>query len=325
MSNRPISSLSLPKSTLSALTRAGYETTSDISATSAEMLAKDLNIPVSATQAIISASQKTKPPSMTQSAASLVVTSNKFATRCRPVDALLSGGLTRGNILEISGPPGTPKEAIALNLVKSFVEADEEVLFIDTQNMSSPASICKIFNGTPFSDRCKRLVHHANVHSLPDLMIFMHKLPAYLSAHPRTGLLVVNSISFPFQSSQTLTPGARNSLLARIKQTFTKACASHVLSIVVTSQLATKLLNADGTPGNFDTGSRAVMVPQLGPSYLPSGRTHRLVIFPQRQTAGVVRVISSPNSQPGDKGPPQQENYEMVRSQGTQCITRKPI
>jgi RAD51-like protein 2 len=54
----------------------------------------------------------------------------KFSTLCPPVDKLLSGGLTRGHILEISGPPGSPKESIAINLVKSFVEADEGVLFV---------------------------------------------------------------------------------------------------------------------------------------------------------------------------------------------------
>ena len=33
---------------------------------------------------------------------------------------------------------------------------------------------------------------------------------------------------------------------------------------MITSQLSTKLLKADGTAGDFDTGSRAVLVPQLG-------------------------------------------------------------
>lgn len=32
--------------------------------------------------------------------------------------------------------------------------------------------------------------------------------------------------------------------------------------------MSTKLLNADGSPGNFETGAKAVMAPQLGK---PSG------------------------------------------------------
>jgi RAD51-like protein 2 len=41
---------------------------------------------------------------------------------------------------------------------------------------------------------------------------------------------------------------------------------THQEQILLTSTLATKLVNADGTLGNFDTGASAVMVPALGPS-----------------------------------------------------------
>jgi hypothetical protein len=34
--------------------------------------------------------------------------------------------------------------------------------------------------------------------------------------------------------------------------------------VVITTQLATKLLNPDGSPASFDSGSRAVLVPLLG-------------------------------------------------------------
>jgi hypothetical protein len=42
----------------------------------------------------------------------------------------------------------------------------------------------------------------------------------------------------------------------------------HSRQIIITSQMSTKLLNADGSPGNFETGAKAAMVPQLGK---PSG------------------------------------------------------
>lgn len=34
--------------------------------------------------------------------------------------------------------------------------------------------------------------------------------------------------------------------------------------VIVTNQLATKLLTAENKPANFDTGDRAVLMPQLG-------------------------------------------------------------
>jgi RAD51-like protein 2 len=67
---------------------------------------------------------------LTQSAASMVKNAQKFSTKSAVIDELLLGGLPRGHVLEISGPPGTPKEVIATNVVTSFVEAGEEVLFI---------------------------------------------------------------------------------------------------------------------------------------------------------------------------------------------------
>jgi RAD51-like protein 2 len=153
MSARPLSSFPLPHSTLSALTRAGYDTTHDISSCTPEKLAEgpikpiaacfdspisilDLNIPLPASQAIFALSQKPRINEtsnalpLTQSAASMVVVAKKFSTCCPPVDKLLCGGLARGQILEISGPPGTQKEHLAVNIVKSFIEAGEEVVFV---------------------------------------------------------------------------------------------------------------------------------------------------------------------------------------------------
>ena len=100
----------------------------------------------------------------------------------------------------------------------------------------------------------------------------------------KTGLLVLNSISFPFQSHPDLPPSRKTALLGIIRQTLLQACVSNNLTvcergfpvrvghlrvhqIVVTSQMATKMLSADGSAATFDTGARAVMMPQLG-SYL---------------------------------------------------------
>lgn len=89
----------------------------------------DLNIPLRESQALFTSTSTPKLP-LTQSAASLTTTTLKFSTHCPPVDKLLNGGLTRGHILEVSGPPGTMKEAIAVGVVRAFVERKEHVLFV---------------------------------------------------------------------------------------------------------------------------------------------------------------------------------------------------
>lgn len=98
----------------------------------------DLNIPLSLTQSIFSSTQKAAMPPLTQSAASILGRSvMKYSTLCKPVDALLEGGLKPGFVLEISGPPGTRKEALAVNLTRTFVEANKGVIFV---GRSSPCS-----------------------------------------------------------------------------------------------------------------------------------------------------------------------------------------
>lgn len=94
----------------------------------------------------------------------------------------------------------------------------------------------------------KSLIHHININTLPDLVIFIHTLPSYLDAHPnvtlrttpllfskltflQTRLLVLNSISFPFQFPN-LNPHNKTSLLDRIKQTLAKACAVRSLTVI---------------------------------------------------------------------------------------------
>lgn len=44
------------------------------------------------------------------------------------------------------------------------------------------------------------------------------------------------------------------------------------------NQLATKLLTAENKPANFETGDRAVLMPQLGDTWTTS-KTIRLVLF----------------------------------------------
>ena len=81
-------------------------------------------------------------------------------------------------------------------------------------------------------------------------------------------LLALPSFSFFFQlqPAAVTTNSWRNALLECSKRIFTVACVSRNLTIVLTSQLSTKMVKADGSVGNFDTGARAMMTPSLGKS-----------------------------------------------------------
>ncbi|KAG1823372.1 uncharacterized protein BJ212DRAFT_1323757 [Suillus subaureus] len=271
MSRNILLNPTLPSSTQLALRRAGYETLDDLSTTSVEALSKELGIDISDSQSIITVSQRPPGPPLSQSLASLISRSQSVACSYAAVNTALGGGLPRGRILEISGPPGSFKETLALDYTRIFAEANEEVIFIDTQNMTSLATIKKTFcNSSAAAD-------------YQDL----------------TGLLVLNSISFPFLSHPDVQSFKRTALLEKIHQVFLQASALNNLTIITTSQMSTKLLNADGSPGNFETGAKAVMVPQLGSTYLPNGRSYRLVIVPESRATGVVQLLSSPTHPSG--------------------------
>jgi RAD51-like protein 2 len=81
---------------------------------------------------------------MTQSAAVMVRRSHKTSTKCTPLDKALEGGISGGHILEISGPPGTAKEQLLMNIVAAFVEVDEEVIFIGRYSTSATRNPYKL-------------------------------------------------------------------------------------------------------------------------------------------------------------------------------------
>ncbi|KAJ6557953.1 hypothetical protein B0H19DRAFT_1028551 [Mycena capillaripes] len=293
LTNRPLSSLSIPPSTLSALIRAGYETVQDLETSSAEKLANELSIPLPSSQAIFSQRKtQTRAVPLTQSASAVASSSApRIVTKCTPIDNLLGGGLPRRHVLEISGPPGTPKSAIAVGIVKSFLKdnADEEVVFLDTQNMTTASALRRAIP----ADAAGRVSHHV-LHTLPELVVFIHMLPSMIASRPKLGLVVLSSLHFPLQASKKLSIQAKSTVLENIKQMLVQL-TSRGVTVVVTSQLATKLLAADGSPATFDTGARAVMVPQLGPAYLPSAFSFRVLICPQARDSGVFRLLSSPS------------------------------
>ncbi|KAI0631251.1 P-loop containing nucleoside triphosphate hydrolase protein [Trametes polyzona] len=295
MSDRLLSTLSLPAPTLSALAGAGYETIRDLSMSTPEELSKDANIPLPASQAVFSA---TRPPTnlpMTQSAAAMIGPAKRYSTTCAPLDRLLDGGLRRGFILELNGPPGSGKEHIAANVVKSFVDCKQGVLFVDMQNMVPPATIKRILMKGPAADAGgMALVRYLTLHSTTEFVVFVRNLAAYLDTSPPTALLVLNSLAFPFQAN--MAPKEKNAILERLRQALSRACASMGLAVIITSQLVTKMLEGDGQPGSAPPGSKAIMMPSFATNHFPTGRTYRVIVVPQTRTTGVIRLLSSPTT-----------------------------
>ncbi|KAI9507282.1 P-loop containing nucleoside triphosphate hydrolase protein [Russula earlei] len=229
-------------------------------------------------------------PPLGRSAADLISINKRFSSSCIPLDRLLGGGLPSGHVLELSGPPGTAKEILATKFASSAVSVNDQVLFVDMQNMASPATLHPELRSKNLNlvDASLELVYYLTVFTLPDLLIIS---PQSSLESSQIRLVILNSIWFPFQTAPGLTMSRRATLLVRVKQVLAKLCSSLDIAVVTTTQLATKFLNPDGTPTSFDSGSRAVLVPLLGKSvlaynYLPPHRTYRVLIVPETRTSG---------------------------------------
>ncbi|KAF7316114.1 Rad51 domain-containing protein [Mycena indigotica] len=307
MMERSLTSLSIPPSTLGALIKAGYETTADLDESTPEKLAKDLAIPLNASQAIFTQRTASRAPglTLTQPASKTRASDERILIACEPLDKLLDGGLPRGSILELSGPPGTPKGAIAMGMVKHFVSSPdterEEVVFLDTQSMTTPVALRKAIP----DDSARSRVFHCVVQTVTDFIGFVHSLHTMKREKPKLGLIILSYMSFPLQASlsRKLTNQQRNAIFDNLKKALATLTSSGV-TVLVTSQLATKVLAADGSPANFNTGARAILAPPLGTTYLPVSNSYRVVMCPQGLQNGIFRVITAPSKKDNNREQP---------------------
>jgi hypothetical protein len=101
----------------------------------------ELKLPIESCSLILSAcnaSTSTVIAGVLPSQAASTLLANRAAFRCGvpPLDSLINGGLKKGEVLAISGPPGSGKTQLALAFVKEAVRAGDEVLVIGTLHVS---------------------------------------------------------------------------------------------------------------------------------------------------------------------------------------------
>ena len=146
--NRPLASLPIASSSLMLLHRAGFENIEDLGSLSASELSEgapnsaptlrkkayilpELNLPTFLCEEIISMTRVDFQTIVTQPVTALLDIGRSVYSSCDPIDTLLhSGGLRKGCILELGGPPGCPKERAALSILKNTVKKGEGVVFV---------------------------------------------------------------------------------------------------------------------------------------------------------------------------------------------------
>ncbi|CAE6523173.1 unnamed protein product [Rhizoctonia solani] len=120
-------------------------------------------------------------------------------------------------------------------------------------------------------------LHYIRVTSLPELLSFISTLSQYCIGHPGIKLVALSQLSYHIQTS-AITPQARGKLLTQIKQHLTKTCGTGQVAVVVTTSMAMKLIDNEGQPANFSTGTKALLMPALGDAFSLASKTYRLVL-----------------------------------------------
>lgn len=111
-------------------------------------------------------------------------------------------------------------------------------------------------------------------HDYVELLAELHLLPDFLSDHPRTRLLVIDSVAFPFRRFDDLSQRTR--LLQGLAQQLVAMATRHQVAVVITNQMTTRL-----------QGNQSQLVPALG-----EGWGHAPTIRLLLQWAGSRRLAS---------------------------------
>ncbi|CAE6469629.1 unnamed protein product [Rhizoctonia solani] len=299
---RSIASLQINPSHRSKLIKNGYSTVADIQAISAEELSRDLGLSLEDANTIIAAAQPQphvplydalapagpSPSQRTQ----IVITGSQTAAALLKVPAsatalslgansmneLLDGGALKGTLLEISGVPGSGRSAAIRSVTRSATEAGHEVVVVDSRGDLPVESLKDItFPTRDSATQPSAGLHYIRVTSLPELLSCISTLSQYCVDHPEVKLVALPQLSYHVQTS-AISPQARGKLLTHIKQQLTKACGTGQVAIVATTSMAVKLIDDQGQPANFSTGTKALLVPALGDGFSLASKTYRLVL-----------------------------------------------
>ncbi|KAG4428584.1 hypothetical protein IFR05_015935, partial [Cadophora sp. M221] len=188
----------------------------------------------------------------------------------------LFGGVSRGKVTEIYGPPGVGKTALGMQLAASALRAGEGVVWVDASHPISgsrltqildlhqtPATSSKYSGPAPLSN-----LTHFSTPSLAHLLALLtHPTPS--NPPPNTSLIVIDSFStlisnaFPrssdANSAMPRKPGAPNPsarkfpILQHLISSLSKLATTRNIAVVITSQCVTKMR----------PGAGAVLVPAV--------------------------------------------------------------
>ncbi|KAL6881153.1 P-loop containing nucleoside triphosphate hydrolase protein [Trichoderma novae-zelandiae] len=208
-------------------------------------------------------------------------------------DAAVKGGVKRGQVTEIWGPPGCGKTALGMQLAANALSDGSGVVWVDCfQNLQIPrvASVLKSVQNSRIAAGSaetqdvdpSKLVHYSCM-TLPHLLAFISR-PTTTTIPPDVSLIIISSPtalinSFlprspegkgnPKQAKGPTAASKRLQGLQFIMATLQKLAATKDCAIVLLSQCATRMRSEQ----------RATLVPSINTTVWEHGVSTRLVLF----------------------------------------------
>jgi RAD51-like protein 2 len=225
------------------------------------------------------------------------------------LDAMLGGGVARGEVTEFCGVPGIGKTQLAIQLAcdvqipTCFDGVDGEAVYVDSEGSFVPHRAFEIAHGLAShlssialqsnSSEHKEVasgvtaeailgrIHCYRVYDYVEQMAVIKALPRFLAEHPRVRLLVVDSVAFHFRRDfDDMAMRAR--LLSSMAQELLGLAERFDLAVVLTNQVTTRL-----------SGASAQVVPALGVTWAHACTNRVMLLWEDGKR--VARLVKSPS------------------------------
>jgi len=180
----------------------------------------------------------------------------RYSTGSSELNALLGGGVASNSIVQIAGPPGSGREQVFANVIRSALAVGEHVLSYTIHGSDT----CRWTESLRPQD-CSRWHCHL-VNSLTELFLLLNRVQVFVKQRPNTHVMAIDGLSALIDELPR--DSLRKAYLKRIENHLMRLSSMHNLTILFSTNVATKLLSEDGSIGSYDTGSKAVLAPSLG-------------------------------------------------------------
>ncbi|KAF1982717.1 P-loop containing nucleoside triphosphate hydrolase protein [Aulographum hederae CBS 113979] len=213
-------------------------------------------------------------------------------------DADMVGGLVRGQITEVYGPPGVGKTTFCMQASASALKAGERVIWVDCGSPLVPRRFGEIFKAanehvlsggkSPTPEECEMNVRenfkYQRAHSLALILaMFMHSSSEF--PPQETSLIIIDSLSTVFDTSYQKNneiksnarkddalrwaSGRRFAVMSDLISNLGKMATTRNIAVVLTCQTVTRMRS----------GSNAVLLPALSSVEWDNGISTQLVLF----------------------------------------------